>query len=335
MKHGNELTKSGKLSSRVIPSAATVLDVQRSPDSERLRGALLGIKAPGAKIIRKMSTSGFLFFFLDCMFLQTVNVGVLSVADHTALNVTVYKPQISSFNDLLTDKASQLLLDPTSSIYSAVRTSISYSSKAEIHYGIFKLAFAGNSTTPVFRNLNSESPGGESICLKQKYYMSAQSGKRKPYDAATQVSSLIIDICSLVWADQLMRLVYRFIENHDHATQPEAAAVSISSSKKDSRPLVPALHFTSSGLACSDDRNTIYLVEELIDANVEGRYVKYVSNASPKPLSFLPGDKYINVANFLCFSQHVQYMTTKLAYVSDFQGKVQIFPFNSLTLLSL
>jgi hypothetical protein len=31
------------------------------------------------------------------------------------------------------------------------------------------------------------------------------------------------------------------------------------------------------------------------------------------------------VANFLCFSQHVQYMTTKLAYVSDFQGKLWVF----------
>ena len=237
------------------------------------------------------------------------------MADHITLNVTVYKPQISSFNDLLAEKASQLLLNPTSSIYNAVRTSISYSTKADIHYGVFKLAFAGNSTTPVFRSLNSESPGGESLCLKQTYRLSAQSGDRKPHDAPTQISNLIVDICCLVWADQLMRLVYRFV---DHATQAAAA----STSQNDRRPLVPALHFTSCGLACTDDRSIIYLVEELVDANVEGRYVKYVNNADPKPLSFLPGDEYINVANFLCFSQHVQYMTTRLAYVSDFQGKL-------------
>jgi hypothetical protein len=256
--------------------------------------------------------------------LQTVNFDVLSVADHTTINVTVYKPKILCFNDLLTDKASQLLLDPSSSFYTAVRTSISYSSKAKIHYGVFKLAFAGNSTSPVFRKLNSESPGGESLCLKQSFYTSTQSGNRKPHDAATQVSNLVVDICCLVWADQLMQLVYRFIEHHDHATQ----AAATSSKDSDSRPLVPALHFTGSGLACSDDRNTIYLVEELIDANIEGRYIKYVSNALPKPLSYLPGDEYINVANFLCFSQHVQYMTTKLAYVSDFQGKPELRVFN-------
>lgn len=272
-----------------------------------------------------------------------VNVGVHSVADHTTINVTVYKPLISSFNDLLTEKASQLLLDPTSSIYSAVRTSISYSSKADIRYGVFKLAFAGNSTTPVFRNLDS--PGGESLCLKQSYYTSTQSGKRKPYDAATQIPNLVVDICCLVWADQLMQLVYRFIERHDRhgvaaaaASGTAAPASSTSSSKTDSRPLVPVLHFTSSGLACSDDRNTIYLVEELIDPNIEGRYIKYINNSCPKPLSFLPGDEYINVALFLCFSQHVQYGTTKLAYVSDFQGKLfdyNLFQYYSLTLLSL
>ena len=53
----NELTKSGKISSEVIPSARTVLDIPGLPDSERLRGALLGIKAPAAKIVRKMSKS--------------------------------------------------------------------------------------------------------------------------------------------------------------------------------------------------------------------------------------------------------------------------------------
>lgn len=243
------------------------------------------------------------------------------MADHITVDVTIYKPQISSFDDLLTDKASQLLLDPTSSIYSAVRTSISYSSKADKRYGVFKLAFAGNSTGPVFRNLNTESPGGESLCIKQAFYTSTQTGNRKPYDAATQISTLVVDICCLVWADQLMRLVYRFIERHDH-TATQAATTTSSSSRKDSQPLIPALHYTSSGLACSDDRNTIYLAEELIDANIEGRYVKYISNASPKPLSYLPDDDYVYVANFLCFSQHVQYKTTKLAYVSDFQGKL-------------
>ena len=250
------------------------------------------------------------------------------MADHTTINFTVYKPQVLSFDDLLTK--SSLLLDPSSSVYSALRTSISYSSKANIHYGVFKLAFAGNSTSRVFRSLDSNSPGGESLCLKQAYYLSTQSGNRKPYDAASQIPRLVVDICCLVWADQLMQLVYRFIEDHDQAAQASSASTtsSTSESQKDSRPLVPALHFTSSGLAFSDDRNTIYLVEELIDAKIEGRYVKYVSNALPKPLSYLPDEEYINVANFLCFSQHVQYMRTKLAYVSDFQGKLRLLNYN-------
>lgn len=226
--------------------------------------------------------------------LTLVNVGVLSVADHTTINVTVYKPQVSSFDNLLTEKSSQLLLDPTSSIYSAVHTSISYSSKVAINYRVFKLAFAGNSTTPIFHSLDHDSPGGESLCLKQTYYTSMHSGKRKPYDAATQIPNLIVDICCLVWADHLMQLVYRFIEHHDHATMTAASSL-----KKSGCPLITVLHFTPSGLACSNDRNTIYLVKELIDANIKGRYVKYINNSSPKPLSFLPGEEYINIALFV------------------------------------
>lgn len=52
---------SRKREREVIPAATTVLDIPGlgSPDSsaKRLKGALLGIKAPGAKIIRKMSRS--------------------------------------------------------------------------------------------------------------------------------------------------------------------------------------------------------------------------------------------------------------------------------------
>ena len=52
---------SRKREREVIPAATTVLDIPGlgSPDSSAkwLKGALLGIKAPGTKIIRKMSKS--------------------------------------------------------------------------------------------------------------------------------------------------------------------------------------------------------------------------------------------------------------------------------------
>ncbi|KAF8876609.1 hypothetical protein CPB84DRAFT_1795744, partial [Gymnopilus junonius] len=55
---------------------------------------------------------------------------------------------------------------------------------------------------------------------------------------------------------------------------------------------IPILRFTSCGLAISDDRNTVYLVEEFIDEKQEGRYVKYINNSSPKPLwTYLPDDE--------------------------------------------
>ena len=71
-RHENEPTKWEKLKPGVIPSTtSTVLDIpdSESPDSssKKLRGALLGIKAPGAKIIRKISRS--------CKFIRLANSG--------------------------------------------------------------------------------------------------------------------------------------------------------------------------------------------------------------------------------------------------------------------
>ncbi|KAF8907004.1 hypothetical protein CPB84DRAFT_1959743 [Gymnopilus junonius] len=234
----------------------------RSPDSKRLRVALGGIKAPAQKIIQNL------------------------MANHIMIEVIIYKPLIRSWDELLSHSA-KALLDPTSSVYSTVHTSLTFRKDANPCCGVFKLATFGHSTSPIFHNSNSISsePGGEPLCLKQAIYQSSQTGKRKPYDAAMQISTLVVDICCL-------------------------------------RPLIPILRFTSCGLAISDDRNTVYLVEEFIDEKQEGRYVKYINNSSPKPLwTYLPDDEeYKNIAYFLCFCQHVQYKLTSMAYISDLQG---------------
>jgi hypothetical protein len=240
------------------------------------------------------------------------------VADHRSINVTIYKPQIASLEALLQPNVSALLLDPNSPVYTTLKTTITFPIDPQTNYGVFKLAFPAQSMSPVFRNVNhlgSREPGGEALCLKQTFYLSSQTGKRKPHDFSTQVSNLMVDICCLVWADQLMKLVYDFIKHHNSSHQLSCK----------NAPHVPLLHFTACGLAVSDDRSIIYLVEEFIDQTLDGRYVKYINNSAAKPLMiFLPDESeggYVNTAHFLCFSQHVQYISTKAAYVSDLQGK--------------
>jgi len=65
-----------------------------------------------------------------------------------------------------------------------------------------------------------------------------------------------------------------------------------------------------------------YIIEEVIDKAVDGMFVKYIGNGSVKPFDYLNGTALYH-AEFLAFSQHVQYLKTKgLAFIGDFQDKV-------------
>ena len=53
-------------------------------------------------------------------------------------------------------------------------------------------------------------------------------------------------------------------------------------------------------------KKTSFLLEEVVDANVEGPFRKYINNVSPEPLLIeIKADE--EWAKFLAFSQHVQY----------------------------
>ena len=225
--------------------------------------------------------------------------------DYTSIPVILYQPHVT-LEELIDGNVSKLLLDPASSIYRQFRTTLTFRSSPIMRYGSFKLAFHANSSEIVLGNSTA-------VYLKQTYYKSAQTGKAKPHDPANQIKQLITEIVCLIWADALLKLVYNFMEGQDHHQGQECGQ---------DIPVIPQLHFTSCALACSDDRTNIYLVEEFIDEKVEGRFQKYINNSSASvSLSHLHGEEAINIATFLSFSQHVQYLKTKgLAYISDYQG---------------
>jgi Alpha-kinase family len=232
------------------------------------------------------------------------------VLDHTSIAVNLYQPHVT-FEELIEGSASKQLLDPASSIYRQFRSTLTFRSSPIMRYGSFKLAFHAHSSEIVLGNSTA-------VYLKQTYYKArgAQTSQAKPHDPANQIKHLITEIVCLVWADTLLKLVYHFMEGQDHCQQGQERGQNI--------PVVPQLHFTSCALACSDDRTNIYLVEEFIDEKVEGRFQKYINNSSALvSLSHLRGEEAINIAKFLSFSQHVQYVKTKgLAYISDYQGVI-------------
>jgi hypothetical protein len=63
-----------------------------------------------------------------------------------------------------------------------------------------------------------------------------------------------------------------------------------------------------------------YMVEEVIDEALDGKFVKYIGNSSAVPQVFMA--KELNDrAEFLAFAQHVQYCQMgDMAFIGDFQG---------------
>lgn len=125
-----------------------------------------------------------------------------------------------------------------------------------------------------------------------------------------------------------MDLVYSFMkkEEHVHGLPPFE---------------VPQMRYVQAGLAIqvSKDselegtgRQNAYLLEEFIDSEDPGWFVKYLNNNSAKPYKFKNEERSIR-AEFLSFSQHVQFIETGgQAYLSDLQGRSQALRYSNSVL---
>ncbi|KAF5309425.1 hypothetical protein D9619_012350 [Psilocybe cf. subviscida] len=227
--------------------------------------------------------------------------GVKKIGRSTVSELLVYHADLS-LEDLL-DNPDILGDDPRSSnAFSSTPTTFEFPVDPQIHYGAFKLAFKARSSEPLFNS------GTRIVCMKQVYYISPSTGVKKPCDPAKQVHDLLAELTCLIWAKGLLELTYKSIRK-----------------MKEYFPGVPAMRFAKAGLALSQDPNkgtTVYLVEEYI-SSAEGKFRKYINNASAVPLVDTLPDEYHQQALFLSFAQHMQYLKTDgLAYVSDLQGSL-------------
>jgi len=131
----------------------------------------------------------------------------------------------------------------------------------------------------------------------------------------------------LYWAKALLKMTYEFI---DHA---------IDCAKEPPPFNIPCLCFVDAGLLLAYSNapaitegglplvktsgiiSMMYLGEELIPTPSDGKdFVKYIHNGDAAPCDLLDPDAE-NIAQFLAFTQHVQYIKTgKQVYISDYQG---------------
>jgi len=190
--------------------------------------------------------------------------------------------------------------------------------------GGFKLAAFGTLTPSIF---NSKAEGA-AICAKRAYNsmeriveldgLLTKKTVDIPHEAEKQFQNLMMEVSCLVWAQALLGIVYDFVKAEGQGD------VNVPFN-------IPQFRFVKAAIAIEQSssasvKKTSFLLEEVVDANVEGPFRKYINNVSPEPLLMeTKADE--ERAKFLAFSQHVQYWKTKKqAFVSDYQG-MQFFSF--------
>ena len=179
-----------------------------------------------------------------------------------------------------------------------------YNSRAKPKYRAFKQAIFGYLDRPTLWNHST------SVAIKQCFY-TISAGTRVLYNKHSQLTKLTAELNCLRWASALMGIVYNFIDEH-----------KVTNSLSPSFP-IPEMVFVKSALAISETDQEVFLLEEVINEEVEGPFIKYIGNGSIKPYDFLKSEER-HRGEFLSFCQHVQFLKTKgLAFVSDFQGKSQ------------
>ena len=164
----------------------------------------------------------------------------------------------------------------------------------------------------------------EKIVSKRPYTNGEQTGSKFQivrFDSQDEYKVILMEANVLQWSTSIFGLSDDFIQNFiTHNGQPPFkipyprfihAGVALVHS---------ALPAVSSSKSIGNVARS-YLVEELIDGHRDN-FRKFIANRSAKPLaSVLAEAELAHVAEFLSFTQHVQYWKTKgMVYLSDLQG---------------
>lgn len=190
---------------------------------------------------------------------------------------------------------------PTVSSRLEVNLSIANSLK-----GSFKTSHRGSIST------DDELPRSLSgtVCVKQLYFTEAGRSGVMRYPGSEELSLILTEALCLDWAVILLDLTYAFIKDFE-------------SEHGDFLGNIPHLRFVEAAIAEGEIQKKLkyFLIEEWIDTS-KAPFTKYINNGLP--VSCVPPSaptKVKNIAEFLCFAQHVQFQVTNgLVYTSDYQG---------------
>ena len=139
------------------------------------------------------------------------------------------------------------------------------------------------------------------VAVKQAYdrkYTSQTEFKPIPIRGAVQLQKLMSELTCMGWANALYdSTMVHIVRVVDHKGPPPFR--------------VPKMRFVASALAQTAEDGDSFMLEECIDGERGGQFVKYIHNASAQVLKDkLPSPEYIMRGEFLSFVQHHQYWDT-------------------------
>ncbi|KAK6996039.1 hypothetical protein R3P38DRAFT_3371236 [Favolaschia claudopus] len=194
-------------------------------------------------------------------------------------------------------------------------------SNLSIGCGTFKNAHRGWITLHHLRDAVLGTTKSELVVVKRTFReLSKKSGGQTAY---TRYSSpeehkiILKEANNLYWAISIMGFSYSYIYSFDSLHHPDC-------------PPIPDLRFVQAGVAIyyetpaknsskASIRKT-YLLEKYIETNSDSEFVKFVHNGSAAPLLDID-DAWRWIADFLCFTQHIQYWKSgEMVFLSDLQG---------------
>ena len=196
------------------------------------------------------------------------------------------------------------------------------STDAILRVGAFKTAQSAQlMLSPLTRSGMGSSPNYK-IVLKRPYINDnpeEPAGPPLSWFALKDESNILYREANvLYWAKALLKMTYEFIDHAvDSATEPPPFDI-------------PRLHFVDAGLllaysnalATTKDSGLLSVkTSAIVSMMYLGKdFVKYIHNGDVAPCDLLDPDAE-NIAQFLAFTQHIQYVKTgRQVYISDYQG---------------
>ncbi|KAJ7832142.1 hypothetical protein B0H14DRAFT_3142965 [Mycena olivaceomarginata] len=210
----------------------------------------------------------------------------------------------------------------------ALQGSIVVEFTTDIGMGTFKTAHTGHRSLIHLPEQGLGTTLNQLVAVKQMYRSPKNTGTSSNravvrFAPADEYAQTVQEANLLYWAASLMEFTYSFIHRF------------LSKSSADPPFEIPQLRFVHAGVAVSHDQaigtniskttsiRRTYLVEEFINESSEG-FVKFVHNGDASPLLDLDDPLY-EIAEFLCFTQHVQYFKTDgTVFLSDLQGSASL-----------